>query len=166
MDYTKICEDSALVEQQTKLKMQEAKYYDSLSDLLESMSESEQKETLSRLDEKALFNSLSAQARKMKKALENTISTLEELIGKNGKGGPVYIDATNPNNPNSKNAQALYQELMGVYNEAKASLTKVTSPEFVNSYKTIDSNTNLFGKTKGSMGISSSDINNTTGGHF
>ena len=157
MDYTKICEDSALVEQQTKLKMQEAKYYDSLSDLLESMSASEQKETLSRLDE---------QARKMKKALENTISTLEELIGKNGKGGPVYIDATNPNNPNSKNAQALYQELMGVYNEAKASLTKVTSPEFVNSYKTIDSNTNLFGKTKGSMGISSSDINNTTGGHF
>lgn len=163
MDYEKLYKESQILEQQEKLKLEEAKYYDSFTDVLESMSESDQKDRLSKLDERALFNSLSSQARKMKKALENTISSLEELLGKDGKGGPIALDAANPNN---KNAQVFYQQLLGVYNQAKASLAKVTSPEFVNNYKTIDANTNIFGKTKGSMGISSKDINNATGGHF
>lgn len=163
MDYEKLYKESQILEQQEKLKLEEAKYYDSFTDVLESMSESDQKDRLSKLDEKALFNSLSSQARKMKKALENTISSLEELLGKDGKGGPIALDAANPNN---KNAQVFYQQLLGVYNQAKASLAKVTSPEFVNNYKTIDANTNIFGKTKGNMGISSKDINTATGGHF
>ena len=163
MDYNKLYNETQVLEQQEKLRLEEAAYYDSYTDVLESLTESEQKERLSRLDEKALFNSLSSQARKMKKALEDTISTLEELIGKGGKGGPVAVDAANPNN---KNAQTLYQQLLSEYNYTKSILAKITSPEFVNNYKMIDNNTNIFGKTKGSMGISSKDINTATGGHF
>lgn len=162
MDFEKICNESKLAEQQSQLRLAETSYYDTLSDTLEVMTESERIETLSKLDEKALFNSLSAQARKMEKALRETIASLEELIGKDGKGGPVQLDAAK----NNQTAAVLYQQLLTVYNEAKASLAKVTSPEFVNSYKTIDKNTNIFGKTKGSMGFSSSDINNSTGGSF
>ena len=163
MDYSKVYNETKLLEQQEKLRLEETKYYDNLTDLLETMNESEQKEALSKMDERALFNSLTSQAKKMKKALEETIGSLEELIGKDGKGGPVALDAANPNN---KNAQVFYQQLLGLYNQAKASLAKVNSPEFINSYKTVDANTNIFGKTRGSMGISSRDIDNSTGGRF
>lgn len=161
MDFEKICNESKLAEQQETLRLAETSYYDTLSDTLEVMTESERVETLSKLDEKALFNSLSAQARKMEKALRETIASLEELIGKDGKGGPVQLDAAK-----NQNAATLYQQLLYVYNEAKASLAKVTSPAFVNSYKTIDKNTGLFGKAKNGSGFSSAEINNSTGGSF
>lgn len=149
MDYNEIVRKSKLEESKKAIKMQEAQYYDALTEAMSYMSDVELNDTLGKLDEAALFGSMGSQVKKMVKSTTDTLNALNELSAavksdKNFKTnqGLQTLDA---------NIQALIKRCQGVQN------TLANDKDFEASWKAVDANTGLFGRNKGN-GVTSANF--------
>lgn len=149
MDYNEILNKAKLEESKDMVKLYEAQYYDALTDTLAIMDESERNETLSTMNEKALFGSLQSQVKKMTNQTAKTQQALVQLQS------AIQSD---PKFKTDKGLQTLNQNVANLIAQSKDIQTTLQNPEFIKSYQTVDANTGLFGGNKGNGATSGAFI--------